>query len=142
MANTKTILRKLNDKVETQSADSKVEEEVFNKMKREADKWEEEKYKDELTKSHERYRRKQKHAENAMSIEELIKPPKKITQKPGTYFHGTLRKLAEEFKDIKTMTYYMTIGQLVKYKEEDNQLYNVKTGKLAYDEKTEECFEK
>ena len=142
MANTKTILRKLNDKVETQSADSKVEEEVFNKMKREADKWEEEKYKDQLTKSHERYRRKQKHAENAMSIEELIKPPKKITQKPGTYFHGTLRKLAEEFKDIKTMTYYMTIGQLVKYKEEDNQLYNVKTGKLAYDEKTEECFEK
>ena len=142
MANTKTILRKLNDKVETQSADSKVEEEVFNKMKREADKWEEEKYKDELTKSHERYRRKQKHAENAMSIEELIKPPKKITQKPGTYFHGTLRKLAEEFKDIKTMTYYMTSGQLVKYKEEDNQLYNVKTGKLAYDEKTEECFEK
>ena len=141
MANTKTILRKLNDKVETQSADSKVEEEVFNKMKREADKWEEEKYKDELTKSHERYRRKQKHAENAMSIEELIKPPKKITQKPGTYFHGTLRKLAEELKDIKTMTYYMTIGQLVKYKEEDNQLYNVKTGKLAYDEKTAECFE-
>ena len=141
MSNTKTILRKLNDKVETQSADSKVEEEVFNKMKREADKWEEEKYKDELTKSHERYRRKQKHAENAMSIEELIKPPKKITQKPGTYFHGTLRKLAEEFKDIKTMTYYMTIGQLVKYKEEDNQLYNVKTGKLAYDEKTAECFE-
>ena len=141
MANTKTILRKLNDKVETQSADSKVEEEVFNKMKREADKWEEEKYKDELTKSHERYRRKQKHAENAMSIEELIKPPKKITQKPGTYFHGTLRKLAEAFKDIKTMTYYMTIGQLVKYKEEDNQLYNVKTGKLAYDEKTAECFE-
>ena len=115
--------------------------EVFNKMKREADKWEEEKYKDELTKSHERYRRKQKHAENAMSIEELIKPPKKITQKPGTYFHGTLRKLAEEFKDIKTMTYYMTIGQIVKYKEEDNQLYNVKTGKLAYDEKTAECFE-
>ena len=141
MANTKTILRKLNDKVETQSADSKVEEEVFNKMKREADKWEEEKYTDELTKSHERYRRKQKHAENAMSIEELIKPPKKITQKPGTYFHGTLRKLAEEFKDIKTMTYYMTIGQLVKYKEEDNQLYNVKTGKLAYDGKTAECFE-
>ena len=141
MANTKTILRKLDDKVETQSADSRVEEEVFNKMKREVDKWEEEKYKDELTKSHERYRRKQKHAENAMSIEELIKPPKKITQKPGTYFHGTLRKLAEEFKDIKTMTYYMTIGQLVKYKEEDNQLYNVKTGKLAYDGKTAECFE-
>ena len=110
-------------------------------MKKQADVWEEEKYKDESTKNHERYRRKQKSTENAMSIEELIKPPKKVVQKPGTYFHGTLRKLAEEFKDIKTMTYYMTIGQLVKYKEEDSQLHNIKTGKLAYDEKTAECFE-
>ena len=141
MANTKTILRKLNESVEKPSMDNRLEEEMFNKMKERADIWEEEKYKDESTKNHERYRRKQKSTESAMSIEELIKPPKKITQKPGTYFHGTLRKLAEEFKDIKTMTYYMTIGQLVKYKEEDNQLYNVKTGKLAYDGKTAECFE-
>ena len=141
MANTKTILRKLNDNLERPSANNKAEEEVFIKMRREADKWEEEKHKDELTKTHERYRRKQKYTESAMSIEELIKPPKKIVQKPGTYFHGTLRKLAEEFKDIKTMTYYMTIGQLTKYKEEDQKLYNVKTGKLAYDERTTECCE-
>ena len=141
MANTKAILRKLNAKDESSSMDNRLEEEVFNKMKKQADVWEEEKYKDESTKNHERYRRKQKSTENAMSIEELIKPPKKIVQKPGTYFHGTLRKLAEEFKDIKTMTYYMTIGQLIKYKEEDNQLHNIKTGKLAYDEKTAECFE-
>ena len=141
MANTKAILRKLNAKDENSSMDNRLEEEVFNKMKKQADVWEEEKYKDESTKNHERYRRKQKSTENAMSIEELIKPPKKIVQKPGTYFHGTLRKLAEEFKDIKTMTYYMTIGQLIKYKEEDNQLHNIKTGKLAYDEKTAECFE-
>ena len=141
MANTKAILRKLNGNGEKPSMDNRLEEEAFNKMKKQADVWEEEKYKDELTKTHERYRRKQKSTENAMSIEELIKPPKKIVQKPGTYFHGTLRKLAEEFKDIKTMTYYMTIGQLVKYKEEDNQLHNIKTGKLAYDEKTAECFE-
>ena len=141
MANTKAILRKLNANDESSSMDNRLEEEVFNKMKKQADVWEEEKYKDESTKNHERYRRKQKSTENAMSIEELIKPPKKIVQKPGTYFHGTLRKLAEEFKDIKTMTYYMTIGQLIKYKEEDNQLHNIKTGKLAYDEKTAECFE-
>ena len=141
MANTKAILRKLNANDESSSMDNRLEEEVFNKMKKQADVWEEEKYKDESTKNHERYRRKQKSTENAMSIEELIKPPKKVVQKPGTYFHGTLRKLAEEFKDIKTMTYYMTIGQLVKYKEEDSQLHNIKTGKLAYDEKTAECFE-
>ena len=141
MANTKAILRKLNGNGEKPSMDNRLEEEAFNKMKKQADVWEEEKYKDELTKTHERYRRKQKKSENAMSIEELIKPPKKVVQKPGTYFHGTLRKLAEEFKDIKTMTYYMTIGQLVKYKEEDSQLHNIKTGKLAYDEKTAECFE-
>ena len=141
MANTKAILRKLNANGEKPSLDNKLEEEMFNKMKKEVDIWEEEKYKDESTKNHERYRRKQKSTENAMSIEELIKPPKKVVQKPGTYFHGTLRKLAEEFRDIKTMTYYMTIGQLVKYKEEDNQLHNIKTGKLAYDEKTAECFE-
>ena len=141
MANTKAILRKLNAKDENSSMDNRLEEEMLNKMKKQADVWEEEKYKDELTKTHERYRRKQKSTENAMSIEELIKPPKKVVQKPGTYFYGTLRKLAEEFKDIKTMTYYMTIGQLIKYKEEDNQLHNIKTGKLAYDEKTAECFE-
>ena len=141
MANTKAILRKLNANGEKSSMDNRLEEEVFNKMKKQADVWEEEKYKDESTKNHERYRRKQKSTENAMSIEELIKPPKKVVHKPGTYFHGTLRKLAEEFRDIKTMTYYMTIGQLVKYKEEDSQLHNIKTGKLAYDEKTAECFE-
>ena len=60
MANTKTILRKLNDNLERPSANNKAEEEVFIKMRREADKWEEEKHKDELTKTHERYRRKQK----------------------------------------------------------------------------------
>ena len=141
MANTKAILRKLNGNGEKPSMDNRLEEEMLNKMKKQADVWEEEKYKDELTKTHERYRRKQKKSENATSIEELIKPPKKIVQKPGTYFHGTLRKLAEEFKDIKTMTYYMTIGQLIIYKEENNQLHNIKTGKLAYDEKTAECFE-
>ena len=76
-----------------------------------------------------------------MSLEGLIKPAKKIVAKPGTYFYGPLKKLAEEFGDIKTMTYYMTVGQLTKYSEQDQQLINIKTGKLAYDEETQECFE-
>ena len=60
MANTKAILRKLNANDESSSMDNRLEEEVFNKMKKQADVWEEEKYKDESTKNHERYRRKQK----------------------------------------------------------------------------------
>ena len=47
MANTKAILRKLNANGEKSSMDNRLEEEVFNKMKKQADVWEEEKYKDE-----------------------------------------------------------------------------------------------
>jgi len=35
----------------------------------------------------------------------------------------------------------MTVGQLTKYSEQGQQLINIRTGKLAYDEKTQECFE-
>ena len=104
------------------------------------DKFEEERNKDELTKTHERYRRKQKSSENAMSLDGLIRPSKKVVQKPGTYFYGPLEKLAKDFGDINTMTMYMTIGQLTKYKEESGCLYN-KKGDLVYREDTQECFE-
>ena len=104
------------------------------------DKLEEERNKDESTKAHERYRRKQKSSESAMSLEGLIKPAKKLVEKPGTYFHGPLKKLAEEFGDIKTMTSYMTIGQITKYTEKDGCLYNRK-GEVVYREETQECFE-
>ena len=75
-----------------------------------------------------------------MSLENLIKPAKKLVEKPGTYFHGPLRKLAEEFGDIKTMTTYMTIGQITKYTEKDGCLYN-RNGEIVYNEETQECFE-
>ena len=101
---------------------------------------EQEKEKSENQKTHERYRRKQKSTETGMSLEDLIKPAKKIVEKPGTYFYGPLRKLAEEFGDIRTMTLYMTIGQMTKYSEENQCLYD-RTGKKVYDEKTRECFE-
>ena len=42
MANTKAILRKLNANGEKSSMDNRLEEEVFNKMKKQADVWEEE----------------------------------------------------------------------------------------------------
>jgi len=143
MSSTKSILRKIGteshrEELENERLKQNYEQIKFNERD---DKIEEERNKSESTKVHERYRRKQKNAESGISLKGLIKPAKKIVQKPGTYFHGTLRKLSEEFGDIKTMTYYMTVGQLTKYFEKGQQLINVKTGKLAYDEETQECFE-
>ena len=141
MSSTKSILRKIGTESHREDLENERLKENYEQIRVNDDKLEEEKNKDEATKAHERYRRKQKSTENGMSIENLIKPAKKIVQKPGTYFHGPLKKLAEEFGDIKTMTYYMTVGQLTKYSEQGQQLINIRTGKLAYDEKTQECFE-
>ena len=141
MSSTKSILRKIGTESHREDLENERLKENYEQIRVNDDKLEEEKNKDEATKAHERYRRKQKSTENGMSIENLIKPAKKIVQKPGTYFHGPLKRLAEEFGDIKTMTYYMTVGQLTKYSEQGQQLINIRTGKLAYDEKTQECFE-
>ena len=141
MSSTKSILRKIGTESHREDLENERLKENYEQIRVNDDKLEEEKNKDEATKAHERYRRKQKSTENGMSIENLIKPAKKIVQKPGTYFYGPLKKLAEEFGDIKTMTYYMTVGQLTKYSEQGQQLINIRTGKLAYDEETQECFE-
>ena len=141
MSSTKSILRKIGTESHREDLENERLKENYEQIRINDDKLEEEKNKDEATKAHERYRRKQKSTENGMSIENLIKPAKKIVQKPGTYFYGPLKKLAEEFGDIKTMTYYMTVGQLTKYSEQGQQLINIRTGKLAYDEETQECFE-
>ena len=114
-------------------------ERYHRELKEATDFFEQEKEKSEAQKTHERYRRKQK-SENGMSLEDLIKPAKKIVEKPGTYFRGPLKKLVEEFGDIKTITAYMTMGQLTKYSEEDSCLYD-RDGKMVYNEKTQECFE-
>ena len=118
-----------NEKIEIYHRDLKEANEFF----------EQEKEKSETQKTHERYRRKQK-SENGMSLEDLIKPAKKVVEKPGTYFYGSLKKLVEEFGDIKTITSYMTMGQITKYSEKDGCLYN-KEGKMVYKEETQECFE-
>ena len=75
-----------------------------------------------------------------MSLEDLIKPAKKVVERPGTYFHGPLKKLVEEFGDIKTITSYMTMGQITKYSEKDGCLYD-RDGKMVYNEESQECFE-
>ena len=114
--------------------------ERYNRELKEANEYfEQEKEKSEAQKTHERYRRKQK-TESGMSLENLIRPAQKVVEKPGTYFHGPLNKLAEEFVDIKTITAYMTMGQMIKYSQEDCCLYD-RDGKMVYNEETQECFE-
>ena len=114
-------------------------EQYHRELKEATEFFEQEKEKSESQKTHERYRRKQKSV-SGMSLEDLIKPAKKVVEKPGTYFYGPLKKLVEEFGDIKTITSYMTMGQITKYSEEDGCLYD-RDGKMVYNEKTQECFE-
>ena len=140
MVSTKSILRKIGTENNIQELENERLKQNYDQIRINDDKLEEERNKDETTKAHERYRRKQKNTETAMSLDELIKTAKKFVQKPGTYFYGPLQKLAEDFGDINTMTMYMTIGQLTKYKEEGGCLYN-KKGDLVYREDTQECFE-
>jgi len=140
MGSTKSILRRIGTEGHQQELESERLKQNYEQIRINDDKLEEERNKDESTKAHERYRRKQKNSESAMSLEGLIKPAKKLVEKRGTYFHGPLKKLAEEFGDIKTMTSYMTIGQITKYTEKDGCLYNRK-GEVVYREETQECFE-
>ena len=124
MVSTKSILRKIGTENNIQELENERLKQNYEQIRINDDKLEEERNKDETTKAHERYRRRQKSTETAMSLDELIKPAKKFVQKPGTYFYGPLEKLAKDFGDINTMTMYMTIGQLTKYKEEGGCLYN------------------
>ena len=95
--------------------------------------------KSEQQKTHERYLRNIKRRENGADLE--VKPAKKMIQKPGTYFYGNLKKLAEDFGDIDTMFRYMTMGQLNKYIERDGKIYNCKTDTMVYDPVTGEINE-
>jgi len=115
-------------------------EEYHRELKEATEFFNAEKEKTEAQKTHERYRRKQQDTEEGMSLKKLIRPAQKVVEKPGTYFHGPLKKLAEEFSDIKTITTYMTMGQMTKYSQEDCCLYD-RDGKMVYNEKTQECFE-
>ena len=115
-------------------------EEYHRELKEATEFFNAEKEKSEAQKTHERYRRKQQDTEEGMSLKKLIRPAQKVVEKPGTYFHGPLKKLAEEFSDIRTITVYMTMGQMIRYTEKDACLYD-RDGKMVYNEETQECFE-
>jgi len=128
------------DFVNTQVSHLKTEREELDKyLERE----EEEKWKDEGQKRHERYRRKQMSTDGA-DLTNLIKLSKPVEQKPGTYFYGTLKKLGEDFdNDIIVMEKHFTLGQSAKYSPntETNKIYSTVSGDVLYDCDTGECFE-
>jgi len=141
MANrTRDIIATMRRKYFEADEKNKIIGQYHHELKKTTDHYDQEKEKSETQKIHERYRRKQKGTEEGMSIEDLIKPAKKVVEKPGTYFYGSLKKLAAEFGDIKTMSAYMTMGQVTKYTEKDGCLYD-RDGKIVYNEETQECFE-
>ena len=100
MVSTKSILRKIGTENNIQELESERLKQNYEQIRINDDKLEEERNKDETTKAHERYRRRQKSTETAMSLDELIKPAKKFVQKPGTYFYGPLQKLAKDLTQI------------------------------------------
>ena len=135
--------RRIVDKIQSMSKDNTAklerQKKYYEVAERYLDKQEADKNKDEVTKIHERYRRNQQRRSYTVELE--VRKSKSIEKKPGTYFYGNLKKLAEDFADIKEMTRYMTMGQLVKYQEKEGLLYNIKTGKVAYNPTTREVFE-
>ena len=92
MVSTKSILRKIGTENNIQELENERLKQNYEQIRINDDKLEEERNKDETTKAHERYRRRQKSTETAMSLDELIEPAKKFLQKPGTYCYGPLDK--------------------------------------------------
>jgi len=132
MSKTKNIIQKV-DKREM------YEQQLRKEYYKVADKYNEreeiEKEKDENTKRHERYRRRQLQTGGA-DVSGLIKPTQIKEQKPGTYFYGTLEKIGKDFNgELEKMVKYFTLGQNSKYypNKEENKIYSSKTGDLLYD---------
>jgi len=139
MSKNRRILNKIQGMTKDNTAKLERQKKYYEVAERYLNRQEEEKEKDEVTKTHDRYRRNQQRRSYTVDLD--VQKPKEIQQKPGTYFYGPLRKLATDFGDISEMTRYMTVGQLVKYQEKDGLLYNIKTGKVAYNPETKEVFE-
>jgi hypothetical protein len=139
MSKTRGIVTSINRRMRQEEYEDEIKKKYYEKMQRHGDKYEEERYKTETQKRHDKHRRNQKRRASSVKLEVL--PAKKIVAKPGTYFYGPLRKLVDDFKTMEDIYKYMTVGQLVKYEERDGKIWNIKTNKMAYDPSTGECNE-
>ena len=139
MSRTRGIVTSINRRLRQKENENELKEKLKEKMQTYATQYEQERHKTETQKQHDRHRRNQKR--KAYSVNIPVQTAKKYVIKPGTYFHGPLRKLAEDFKTIEEMSKYFTAGQLVKYEERGGKLWNLKTNKMVYDPTTGECNE-
>jgi len=83
---------------------------------------------------HDRYRRKQQRmAEQDTSSSLPIRTVGKddLAPRPGTKFEGTIEKLVEKYKDPREIVRHMTMGQYMRYKVRDGQIWE--GDKLIYD---------
>jgi len=122
------------------SAESKgFNAEDLNKAYRILERNEEEKYKSEDQKNHERFVRKNKkmsHITHNLPIRE----GRPEIKKPGLEFEGNLRFLAEKYKTIDEIFKHMTCGQLLRWYVVEDKVYRMKDNKLAYIESTREIL--
>jgi len=132
MSKTKNIIQKVDKR---EMYEQQLRKEYYKITDKYSEREEIEKQKDENTKRHERYRRRQLQAGGA-DVSDLIKPAQTKEQKPGTYFYGTLEKIGKDFNgDLEKMVKYFTLGQNSKYypNKEENKIYSSKNGELLYD---------
>jgi hypothetical protein len=139
MSKTRGIVTSINRRIRQEEYENELKEKNSEKMKAYAVQYEDERLKTEAQKQHDRHRRNQKRKAHSVNIP--VQPARKVVVRPGTYFYGTLRKLAEDFKTIEEMSKYFTAGQLIKYEERCGKLWNNKTEKMVYDPETGECNE-
>ena len=139
MSKIRGIVHTIDKRIRQEEQHEALKKEYYDKMQTSANAYEQERYKTEAQKKHDRHRYNQKR--KAYSVNIPIRLAKKVVAKPGTYFYGTLCKLVEDFKTIEEISKYFTTGQLVKYEERDGKLYNLKTELMAYDPSTGECTE-
>lgn len=132
MSKAKNIIQKVDKR---EMYEQQLRKEYYKVADKYSEREEIEKQKDENTKRHERYRRRQLQAGGA-DVSDLIKPAQTKEQKPGTYFYGTLEKIGKDFNgDLEKMVKYFTLGQNSKYSpnKEENKIYSSKNGELLYD---------
>ena len=96
--------------------------------------------KSENEKQHDKYVKYQKSKAHAPDLK--IVPAMKIKPKPGMSFEGNIKTLLERFDfDIETVFKHMTLGQFVKYYEENGSIYKMKDQSLVFNGETKEILQ-
>ncbi len=92
--------------------------------------------------NHDKWRSKQLSSERIINLFEKEAHNKKANySSAGLQFEGTIQTLAKKYKTIHEIFRHCSNGQLLKYITKENQIINMKTGKVVYDENTKTIFQ-